>query len=143
VNVGRARIRGVEAQLALHLGDWRVQGYATYLEPKDDSSSANNGNLLPRRAKSSGHVEVDRQFGPLALGFTFETFGNRFDDARNTIRIDGYETLDLRAEYQFAPSWRVQAIAANALDKRYSTVATYAQPRRTYFVTVRYSPSAS
>jgi vitamin B12 transporter len=143
VNIGRARIRGVEAQLALHLGDWRVQGYAAYLEPKDESSTANNGNLLPRRTKSNGHVEVDRQFGPLALGLTYEAFGSRFDDARNTIRLDGYQTLDVRAEYQVAPHWRIQGIAANALDKRYSTVATYAQPRRTYFVTVRYSPSAS
>jgi vitamin B12 transporter len=142
VNVGRARIRGAEAQLGLRLGAWRMQGYATYLEPTDESSGPNRGNLLPRRTKSSGHVELDREFGPLALGLTLEAFGSRFDDARNTVHLDGYETLDLRAEYRLAPHWRIQGVAANALNKRYATVATYAQPRRTYFVTLRYSPSA-
>src|SRR5262249_4143785 len=87
INIGGARIRGVEAQVALRLGAWRAQGYATYLEPKDDSSGANHGNLLPRRTKSSGHVELDRDFGPFALGLTLEAFGSRFDDARNTVRL--------------------------------------------------------
>lgn len=140
-NLSRARIRGVEGQFGFNLDDWRVQSYLTWLQPKNDDGGPNNGNLLPRRAGRTARVDVDRGFGRFNVGATFFASGKRYDDAANTYRMGGYATTDLRASYNFAPSWQVEAKLANVFDHSYETVYYYNQLGRTWYLTLRYSPS--
>ncbi|MGH7462981.1 MAG: TonB-dependent receptor domain-containing protein, partial [Longimicrobiales bacterium] len=112
------------------------------LQPLDQSGGANDGNLLPRRARQSGHLDVDRGFGRLSVGLTMNALGERFDNASNTVRLGGYGTVDLRAEYRIAARWLLQGQADNVFDKRYASVATFGQPGRVFLVTLRYAPRA-
>jgi vitamin B12 transporter len=136
-NVDKARLRGLEGTFGFDVAEWKVDGSVTALDPKNDSP-AFDGKILPRRARATARVDVDRRFGDFAFGATGYAAGKRWDDLSNTRRLGGYATLDLRAEYAFAPSWIVQAKVENVADRDYETAAWYAQPGRTYFVTLRY-----
>ncbi|HJU37963.1 MAG TPA: TonB-dependent receptor, partial [Tahibacter sp.] len=136
-NVDEARINGVEGTFGFDVAGWTVDGSVTALDPKNESASY-DGKILPRRARASGRVDVDRKFGDFSFGATGYAAGKRWDNLANTTRLGGYATLDLRAEYAFAPSWLLQAKVENVADRDYETAAWYAQPGRTYFVTLRY-----
>lgn len=139
-NVDQARIRGLEASWAVDVADWHIDSSVTLLDPKNDSDGANRGNILPRRARQSLRVDIDRRFGAFALGASVNAQGERYDDLGNTRRLGGYGALDLRVEYAVAPEWRIQARVVNATDHDYETAAFYNQARRSYFVTLRYRP---
>ncbi|GAB2573571.1 TonB-dependent receptor [Dyella jejuensis] len=140
INISRARIRGIEGQFGFKLDDWRVQSYLTLLQPIEDDDTANNGNILPRRAERTARVDVDRAFGKFNVGATFFASGKRYDDAANVYRMGGYATTDLRASYAFAPGWQVEAKLANVFDHNYETAYYYNQLGRTWYLTLRYSP---
>ena len=144
-NVSKARIRGLEGQAGVNLDGWQVQGYLTLQQPKDIGSAAadaNSGNLLPRRPERMGRIDIDRRFGAFGVGTTWYAAGRSYDDAANTHRLGGYSTLALRASWHFTQDWQVEAKLANAFDRDYETVYYYNQPGRTWYLTLRYSPSA-
>ncbi len=138
-NIDRARLRGAELQIDSTIADWDIALSASWLDPENRSGS-NRGNDLPRRARESARVSVDRSFGALRMGATMLGEGGRYDNVANTRRIGGYATLDLRAEYGFSDAWSLQAGVANAFDRDYQTAAFYNQPGRTYQVRLRYAP---
>jgi vitamin B12 transporter len=139
-NLSRARIRGLEGQFGFNLGDWRAQSYLTLMQPKNDDGGANDGNLLQRRAQRTARVDIDRKLGLFNVGATFFAASKRYDDIANTRRMGGYATTDLRASYDFAPGWQVEAKLANAFDHHYETVYYYNQLGRTWYLTLRYNP---
>ena len=57
-----------------------------------------------------------------------------------TIWSFGCSTVDVHADWQFAPTWSVQAKLNNATDRKYETALGYNQPSRELFVTARYAP---
>ncbi|HEX7817481.1 TonB-dependent vitamin B12 receptor [Dyella sp.] len=140
-NISRAQIRGIEGQLGFNMDDWRVQTSLTLMQPKNDDGGPNDGSQLPRRAKQTGRVDVDRSFGNFAVGGTFFASGKRYDQAGNVNRMGGYATTDLRASYTFAPDWRVEARVANVFDHNYETAYYYNQLGRTWYLTLRYTPT--
>ena len=137
-NVDSARIRGVEATAETEIAGWTVRGAATWLDPRNDSGGFDDGNLLARRARTSGRVDVDRSFGDFSLGATVNGSGYRYDDPANSIRIGGHGATDLRVAYTFAAAWTLQLNVNNAFDKRYETAAFYNQPGRNYLLSLRY-----
>jgi len=140
VNVGKARIRGVEATLATTVMAFDVNASLTLLDPRDRQAGANFDNLLPRRPRQVARIDVDRRVGRLGFGATVLAESDRFDDPANTRRLGGFATVDLRAEYALATEWTLQARVENLLDKRYETAAFFNQPGRGAFVTLRYQP---
>ena len=139
-NLSRARIRGLEGQLGATLAGWRWQGYLTVQQPRNDDGGANNGHWLPRRPQRTARIDVDRRFGEVAVGATFNAAGARYDDLANTHRLGGYATTDLRASVSFAPHWELEGRLANAFDRRYETIYYFNQPGRSWYLTLRYRP---
>jgi vitamin B12 transporter len=139
-NISQARIRGVEGQLGVDLGGWQLQGYLTWLQPRNEDGGPNDGNLLPRRPGRTVRVDLDRRLGAFGLGATVQASGRSYDDVANAHPLGGYSTLDLRASWHFAPAWQVEARLANAFDRDYETVWYFNQPGRQVFLTLRYSP---
>jgi vitamin B12 transporter len=137
-NVEQARIRGVELTGAAALAGWDVQGALTWLDPRNRSGDFNDGNLLPRRARRTARIDVDRSFGAFSVGGSVFASGERYDDPYNSTRMGGYTLFDLRAGYAFNKQWSVQAGVANAGDRDYETAAYYRQPGRAYTLTLRY-----
>jgi len=140
-NLSRARIRGLEGQLGLTLAGWRWQGYLTLQQPRNDDGGPNDGHWLPRRPERTARIDVDRRFGEISLGATFNAAGSRYDDLANTHRLGGYATTDLRASVAFAPHWELEGRLANAFDRRYETIYYFNQPGRSWYLTLRYRPT--
>ncbi|WP_407297713.1 TonB-dependent vitamin B12 receptor [Stutzerimonas zhaodongensis] len=138
-NVQVARIRGIEGVVETELMGWDVVTSMTFLDPQD-RSKANHGNLLPRRAKRSLNVGLDRAIGRFAVGTTLYAASERFDKPSNTEaeRLPGYTLVDLRGEYRLDNAWRLQAKLSNLFDRNYETAQTYEQPGRAIHFTVRY-----
>lgn len=139
-NIDEARILGIEAVLGIQLAGWDFDTNLTLLDPENRSGDANDGNVLPRRARQSLRFDADRQVGKFTFGTTLFTEGKRYDDLANNRTLGGYTTLDLRGEYRFAQDWRLQARVANLFDKDYETADFYNQPGRSLLVTLRYQP---
>ncbi|HMB44099.1 MAG TPA: TonB-dependent receptor, partial [Luteimonas sp.] len=139
-NIDSARIRGAELTLATSLAGWDLSGQATTTDPRNRSAS-NNDKQLPRRARESARIDLDRAFDRWRLGATWIAEGGRYDDVANTLRVGGYATLDLRAERALASDWSLQAEVRNAFDRRYETAAYYNQPGREWALSLRWRPS--
>ncbi len=140
-NIQEARIRGAELTLATTLVGFDLSTELSHVDPRDRSDNANNGNLLARRARNSGRLDVDRSFGDFRIGTTLRASSSRYDNAANTVRVAGHGTLDLRAAWAFTPDWTLEARATNVLDKNYETVNWYYQPGREYGLALRWAPT--
>jgi vitamin B12 transporter len=138
-NVEESRIRGGELTGGFTLAGWNLTGSASFVDARNRSED-NFDKLLPRRAKKSGRIDVDRAIGDFNIGATFIGEGPRYDDVGNELEVAGFSTLDLRAEWRVADAWTLQARAGNVFDRDYETSAFYAQQGRNYAVTLRYAP---
>ncbi|MFL6587732.1 MAG: TonB-dependent vitamin B12 receptor [Luteimonas sp.] len=139
-NIQEARIRGAELTFATTLAGFDLSTELSHVDPRDRSDNFNNGNLLARRARNSGRLDIDRSFGEFRIGTTLRASSSRYDNAANTVRVAGHGTLDLRAAWAFNPDWTLEARATNVLDKNYETVNWYYQPGREYGLALRWSP---
>jgi vitamin B12 transporter len=139
-NLDRARIRGLEAVTFGQVLDTDIAANLTLLDPRNESDGPDDGKLLPRRPEQTFRLDLDRRFGAIGVGATLFTAGRRFDDPANSVRLDGYTLLDLRASYAFSDALSIQARLENVFDQEYETVAYYNQPGRGLYVTLRYAP---
>lgn len=140
-NIPRVKVDGISFSADATLGAWTLGGGIDSLRPVNvTEGSTTFGRILPRRVQESARLMADWRQGPYALGGSLQIFGERFDNSSNTIRLGGYGTLDLRAEWKPAPDWSVSARLNNALDKRYETVFGYNQPGREAFLALRWAP---
>ena len=140
-NIDEARILGLELSASTRIDAWTIAGNVTLLDPENRSDGANRGNELPRRARQTARLDIDRDFGAYSLGGSAFVSGSRYDDAANTIEMGGYGLIDLRAGFRLARDWRLQAELNNLFDKEYETAAFYNQAGRNYFLTLRYAPA--
>ena len=143
LNINTARLNGLEGQLQTQFAGWDFNGTLTLQDPRQ-TSGANQGKLLNRRATEAMRVEVARNFGAYRFAGSLYAEGRRFDDLANTgtKRLGGYGLLDARAEYRIAPHWLVQGRIENLLDKRYETAQFYNQPARGLYFTLNYQPKS-
>lgn len=137
-NIEEARIRGAELTGAIALAGWEVAAQISHTDPRNRTDGGNHGNLLPRRARNTARVDVDRDFGAFRFGITANGASHRFDNAANSVRLGGYGTVDLRMEVAINRDWSVQARASNVFDRDYETIAWYNQPGREYGLSLRY-----
>ncbi len=140
MNIDRARIRGLEFWTTAQLSGWLLDANLTLLDPRNESEGPNDGKLLPRRAEQIFRFDADRQFGKIGLGATLFVSGRRFDDDANRIRLDSYALVDLRADFAFSDSLRIEGRIENLFDEDYETAHFFNQPGRTVFVALRYEP---
>ena len=147
-NIDKARIRGIEFTLDTTLAGWNVSTQLSHTDPRnrtgsnpDGSPNANLDNLLARRSRDSGRIDMDREFDALRIGATLNGAGHRYDNAANSVRLGGYATFDLRLAYAFNTAWTLEARVDNAFDRDYETVAWYNQPGREYGLGLRWTPA--
>jgi vitamin B12 transporter len=143
-NINKSRIRGVELQGDWHNRDWAIGGQVSPMEALNLSPGAEYDNLLNRRSKQNASLSV-RRLLPAAtdgtsgsIGVVTRWQGRRYDDLANTLPMGGYLTVDLLTQWALGSAWTVEARAANLLDRSYQTAAYFAQPGRSYSVTIRY-----
>ena len=141
VNINTARLNGLEGQLQTQFADWDINGTLTLQDPRQ-TSGANQGKLLNRRATEAMRIEAARDLGAYRFAGSLYAEGRRFDDLANTgaKRLGGYGLLDVRAEYRIAQGWSMQGRIDNLLDKRYETAQFYNQAGRGLYFTLNYQP---
>jgi len=136
-NIPRVKVDGLSASVDAVLGAWTLAGGIDSLLPVNATEgTASFGSILPRRVQESGRLALGWRGGSLTLGGTLLAFGERFDG----VRLGGYATLDLRAEWALSRDWLLAAKLNNALGKRYETVRGYNQPGREALLTLRWTP---
>lgn len=140
-NVDKARIRGIEGAVGGDVLGWAVKASATWLDPRDEAAGPNDGDLLPRRARQTAQLDLDRSFGDFSVGGSWYVAGKRYDDIANQDRLGGYALTDLRVAYALNREWKLQLALNNVFDKNYETAWFYNQPGRNYMLTVRYQPA--
>ena len=113
--------------------------YRVALDLLDARNEATNLKLI-RRADRQLTAGVDYTTGVWKLGAALLAASERFDNAANTLRLEGYTTLDVSADYTLAKDWTLQARLNNLTDAVYQTANGFNQAGRTVYFTVRYQP---
>jgi len=140
-NIPRTRIDGATLAYEGHWNDVALGASLDHVDPRNATTgSANFDKQLPRRAKNAVKAHADWTRGEFAVGTTLVAFSERFDNAANTLRLPGYGTLDLRADWSFAPDWTLGARLNNVAGKVYETAYGYNQPGRELYVLLRHAP---
>ncbi len=134
-NLERAKITGVTLSAS---GAWRQSSLRASLDlarPENDD----NGNLLPRRARSHASIAFAQELGPVRLGAEVVASSHRFDDAANTVRLGGYGMLNLTAEWTVARGVTLFLRGDNVFDRDYQLVADYSTGGARWFGGVRWA----
>lgn len=133
-NVDEATLTGVTFALEWNVGDLAVTASLDLGDPRDDRT----GNLLPRRARQHGAISVSDTFGDARLGAELIASSYRYDDAANRVRLPGYATLNLTAEWSPTISFTIFARADNVFDVDYVLADGYATGGATMSAGVRW-----
>jgi vitamin B12 transporter len=138
-NVGRVDTDGGEFVLVLRPTE-RLRLDASYaLVDAFNRSAPNAGKRLQLRPQHSASFSADWET-PLAgvkIGGTIRMVGDSFDDAANTVRLDGYALASLRASLPVAQGVELYGRVENLTDATYQTVASYNTPGRAAYAGVR------
>lgn len=127
-NIGKARAEGGELELRSSPVDALQLGLVwSYVVTEDRTSgSYYEGFDLNRRPRHAVTVSVDWQTPVgLMLGSDVRLVGDSYDDRANSVPLDGYVTVDLRASMPLSDAIEIYGRVENLFDAGYETVATY------------------
>jgi vitamin B12 transporter len=136
VNIPRASIEGWTLSYFGQTGRW---SFRTALDLLDARNALTN-RKLPRRADEQLTAGVEYGVQAWKLGASVLAVSDRFDDVPNAVRLGGFVTADLHADYAVAKDWTIQARLNNIGDKNYQTASGYNQAGRAAYVTLRWQP---
>jgi vitamin B12 transporter len=138
-NIARARAQGVEAELTLRpIDDLTFTANYSYIHAENRAAGGNFGKDLARRPRQTVNVSLDYKLpSGLSLGGTVSHVGDSFDNAGNTVRLDGYVLAGVRAELPIGEHFAIYGRVDNLFDERYQTVATYGTLGRAAYGGVR------
>ncbi|WP_020410606.1 TonB-dependent receptor domain-containing protein [Hahella ganghwensis] len=140
-NIDKAKINGVEIVVDHRfLQHWQLGVDLTIQDPRNDSAGANQGKLLTRRPERSARMDLDYHTEVWSVGATLVSVGRSYDDLGNSRKVDGYETLDVRAQIELVDSWLLQGRVENVFDVEYETASYFNQPGLGFYLTLRYAP---
>jgi vitamin B12 transporter len=138
-NIDRVKSTGVEAGFNLNPTDrLDIRASYTLVDAVNRSAGANFGNRLALRPQHSGSLTLDWQTpSGLSLGSSVLLIGDSFDDASNSVGIDGYTLVGLRASLPINDRLELYGRVDNIFDVQYTVVAGYNSFGRNAAVGVR------
>jgi vitamin B12 transporter len=135
INIAEARLEGLELEYLLTRSQWSVRANATF----QDTENLATGESLLRRPEEKGSLAVDRHFGNGSwLGLEWFYSGARLDFGGVT--LDSYHLLNLRAGWEFRPTWRLELRGDNLTDEYYEPAWGFNPAGRSWFVSLAWSP---
>jgi vitamin B12 transporter len=138
-NVERTRVNGAEFAVTLRPSE-RVQFAAnyTYLDNRNRSPGANEGNRLQRRPVHSAYAEIRYAFAfGLEVAADLNLVSDSFDDSANSRPIDGYALTGLRARWPVTDSIEIYGRLDNLFDIEYATASDFGTFGRSAFFGIR------
>jgi vitamin B12 transporter len=138
-NIGRVKTAGVELGFALQPTDrLSIQANYTLTDAINRSAGANFGNRLELRPQHSGSLTLDWKTPlMLKLGTTLLLAGDSFDNPSNSVRLDGYALVAVRAAYPLTDAVELYGRVDNVFDTGYTIVNRYNTYGRNAHVGVR------
>ncbi len=138
-NIGRVKTTGVELGFALQpTGRLSIQANYTLTNAINRSAGASFGNRLELRPQHSGSLTLDWQTPwKVKLGTTLLLTGDSFDNAANTVRLDGYALANVRAAFPVTEAIELYGRVDNVFDTDYIVVDRYNTYGRNAHVGVR------
>ncbi|GAA3737344.1 vitamin B12 transporter [Sphingorhabdus rigui] len=138
-NIDRVKSTGVEAGFNLNPTDrLDIRASYTLVDAVNRSAGANFGNRLALRPQHSGSLTVDWQTPiGLSVGSSVLLIGDSFDDASNSVVLDGYALVGLRASLPINDRLELYGRVDNIFDMQYTVVAGYNSFGRNAAVGVR------
>ncbi|MDU7020678.1 MAG: TonB-dependent receptor, partial [Enterobacter sp.] len=139
-NVGKARIKGVEATASFDTGPLtHTVGY-DYV----DARNAATNQLLDRRAKQQVKYQLDTQIYDVDWSLTYHYLGTRYDTDFGTypsekVKMGGVSLWDVAVSYPVTSHLTVRGKIANLFDKDYETVYGYQTAGREYTLSGSYT----
>jgi len=138
-NIGRARIRGIEATYDARFGSWHARLDGTVQDPQQLADSQDAEGPLLRRAHYYYSAMLAYDAHGLELAATFAVVGERSDYGYPAdLSMGGYALVNLVANYQLTKGWSVQAALNNALNRNYVEAVGYNTPQRSALLAMRY-----
>lgn len=135
-NVGKARMRGVEASAEAWLvpETWRARASYTYMQAVD----LDRDQTLLRRPRHKGSLGlVYKGIPKLEIEGRMTVVGARQDSSNDfpysRVQLGAYARLDARAEYQLNSTLSIFARAENLTNAKYEDVRDYATAGRSFF----------
>jgi len=138
-NIDRVKSTGMEAGFNLNPTDrLDIRASYTLVDAVNRSGGANFGNRLALRPQHSGSLTVDWQTPiGLSVGSSVLLIGDCFDDASNSVALDGYALVGLRASLPINDRLELYGRVDNIFDVQYTVVAGYNSFGRNAAVGVR------
>ncbi|HMS27959.1 MAG TPA: TonB-dependent receptor [Burkholderiaceae bacterium] len=134
-NIPRARIDGWTLGYTGQFGPVSLHANVDALNPRNELT----GQQLARRAKTQVSLGAEYAMGAWLLGGHVLSVGKRYDDAKNTLVLNSYTTVDLFANYAFNKDVSAQMKMNNVTNKSYETSYGFNQPGRTAYLSLRYT----
>jgi vitamin B12 transporter len=123
-NIGKARVEGVEATLAVRpIESLALKAAYTYMDPID----LDTGQILSRRPRNKIVTSVDYTGEKLAIGGDFIFVSKRFDSAVDQY-LGSYSLFNLRGSYAVLRHLKVFAKIDNLFDKDYEEAGGFGAP---------------
>ncbi len=137
-NVQKTEAQGVELVGRVDVTErLNVSANYTWTDAKS-ASGATDGKRLTRRPEHMANFAADYAFAfGLKTGVAVRYVGETFNNDTNTVKVDAYTLVDLRASYPINDTLEVYGRIENAFDEDYQTVLNYGVPGRGVFGGVR------
>lgn len=139
-NVGKARIKGIEATATFDTGPVTHNIGYDYV----DARNARTDQPLARRAKQQVKYQLDTQVYDFDWSLTYHYLGTRYDADYNayptrTVKMGGVSLWDAAVSYPVTSHLTVRGKIANLFDKDYETVYGYQTAGREYNLSGSYT----
>ncbi|KNC10603.1 vitamin B12/cobalamin outer membrane transporter [Klebsiella sp. RIT-PI-d] len=139
-NVGKARIKGVEATATFDTGPLTHNIGYDYV----DARNARTDRPLARRAKQQVKYQLDTQVYDFDWSLTYHYLGTRYDAdysayPTRTVKMGGVSLWDAAVSYPVTSHLTVRGKIANLFDKDYETVYGYQTAGREYNLSGSYT----
>lgn len=137
-NVQKTEAQGVELVGRVDVTErLNVSANYTWTDAKS-ASGATDRKRLTRRPEHMANFAADYAFAfGLKTGVAVRYVGETFNNDTNTVKVDAYTLVDLRASYPINDTLEVYGRIENAFDEDYQTVLNYGAPGRGVFGGVR------
>lgn len=137
VNIGETRNSGWESTFRASWSGYNIKLSAVQQDPW----SVSDNEMLARRARRYGSIDVARPWGAYEVGTRLYAAGERKDSHYSPgVMLGGYAVWSLYASRKIDDSWTARVRLENALDKSYQLAHGYNTPGRGVYATLQYSP---
>lgn len=140
-NIGKARIKGIEATASFDTADIHHQLSYDYVDPEN----ANTHQTLLRRAKQQVKYDINGEIGSVGWDIIYRYIGRRFDNdfnrpvAQQRVQLGGVSLWDIALSHPLTANLTVRGRIANLFDKEYETVYGYRTAGREYYLSGSYN----